>query len=115
MDEIKTEEIPTKNKVRFSEVAQKVLESNKEKKKYDLENDAKVIEAKEKVKTKRQEIKEKIQKEYKSVFAKGSKLYENQYKYNVQEKPNYTQYIKHKKIKKKPEKQKSERELYLMG
>ena len=45
MDEKKTEEIPTtndeqqktKNKVRFSEVAQKVLESNKEKKKYDLE------------------------------------------------------------------------------
>jgi len=86
MDEIKTEEIPTKKKVRISEVAQKVLESNKEKKKYDLENDVKVIEAKEKVKTKRQEIKEKLQKEYKSVYAEGSQLFENQYKYNVQEK-----------------------------
>ena len=46
----------------------------------------KVIEAKEKVKTKRQEIKEKLQKEYKSVYAEGSQLFENQYKYNVQEK-----------------------------
>ena len=49
-------------------------------------NDIKVIEAKEKVKTKRQEIKEELEKKYKSVYAEGSKLFENQYKYNVQEK-----------------------------
>ena len=66
MDEVKTEEIPTKNKVRFSEVAKRVLESNKEEKKFDLENDIKVIEAKEKVKTKRQEIKEELEKKYKT-------------------------------------------------
>mgnify|MGYP000138211163 CR=1 FL=1 len=31
-------------------------------------------------------LKEKLQKEYKSVYAEGSQLFENQYKYNVQEK-----------------------------
>ena len=93
MDEIKTEETPTtlieeptKNRVKFSDVAKKVLESNKEEEKYDFENDPKVIEAKEKVKTKRQEIKDKLQKQYNSVYAEGSNLFENQYQFDVREK-----------------------------
>lgn len=86
MEEVNTTPEKQKPKVRLSDVVKNIMKSNAEKKKYDLENDEKVIEAKEKVRAKRKEIKDELQKQHKSVYAEGSKLFENQYKYNVQEK-----------------------------
>ena len=70
MEEIKTDDIPTtieepdisQDKVRFLDVVKKVIKSNADKKKNDRENDVKVVEAKEKVKIKRKEIKDELQK-----------------------------------------------------